>query len=113
MYQHTAMGNEIRVVRDYRREHGDGSIERVKIIRVPESKKFPAGVKYRLHHSGTDEYPEFRYDNSHGYHEVHVGNEAREIAYPGITELFRRFGIVVDRRLSEPENPTANREENP
>lgn len=93
------MGDEIRVVRDYYREHDDGSIERVKVIHVPTSEKFPEGVKYRMHHSATETYPEFRYDNSHGYHEVHVGDVAREIPYPGVAELFRRFGIVVDRRI--------------
>lgn len=93
------MGDDVQVVRSYRREHPDGSIERVKVMRVPESEKFPEGIKYRMHHTATASDPEFRYDNSHGVHEVHVGDTTREIVYPGVAELFRRFSRTVSRRL--------------
>ena len=79
----------------------------MKVMRVPESEKFPEGVKYRMHHTATTNYPEFRYDNSHGVHEVHIGETAQEIVYPGVAELFRRFSQTVSRRLgSDYTDPT-------
>lgn len=93
------MGSDVEIVRNYRREHADRSIENVKIMRVPQSEKFSAGVKYRMHHTETSDYPQFRFDNSHGVHEVHIGDDQREIRFPGLRELYRRFAIIVEHRI--------------
>jgi len=41
--------DDVRVVEDTERRFEDGDILRVRVLSVPESEKFPAGVKYRLH----------------------------------------------------------------
>jgi hypothetical protein len=42
---------DIEVVEEYRIAHPDlGTVEQVTIIRVPESDKFPEGIKSRLHY---------------------------------------------------------------
>jgi hypothetical protein len=89
-----AVGDEVEVIEDYRLPHFDrGTIEVVKILRVPESEKFPNGVKYRMHYGHIDgeDDPIVRYDNSHGYHEKHVGDDVEEIDFPGVSILYARF----------------------
>lgn len=88
------MTGEVEVIEDYRLPHFDlGTIEQVKIMRVPESEKFPEGVKYRMHYGyidGEDD-PIVRYDNSHGRHEKHEGDDVEEIEFPGVPALYARF----------------------
>lgn len=95
------MGSDVEIVRDYRREHSDRSIENVKIMRVPQSEKFPEGVKYRMNHTATSNYPQFRFDNSHGVHEMHIGDDVCQIEFQGLRELYRRFAIIVEYRISK------------
>lgn len=83
--------DEVEVVRDYRREDSEGNIIRVKILQVPESEKFPEGVKYRLHYGTKADETLLRYDNSHGVHERHRGDEVELIEFPGIAPLYERF----------------------
>jgi hypothetical protein len=83
--------DDVEVVRDYRREDSRGRLVRVKVLRVPESEKFPEGIKYRLHYGTRDGETILRYDNSHGFHERHDGDETALIDFPGIATLYRRF----------------------
>lgn len=79
------------IEQDLRRDLGNAVI-RIRILRVPESDKFPEGVKYTFHYGekGSDD-PIARYDNHHGVHERHEGNTVEEIEYPGTEALLRRF----------------------
>lgn len=95
------MADDVDVIREYRRKHDDGSIEAVKIMRVPESTKFPDGIKYRLHHTGREDQPQLRYDNAHGVHERHYGETTTEIDYPGIADLYQRFTGEVTKRIKD------------
>jgi hypothetical protein len=64
----------------------------VRVLAVPESEKFPDGVKYRLHY-GTDEGDTLiRYDNSHSAHEHHM-HEGIDGNYdfPGYEAVQKRF----------------------
>jgi len=72
---------------------------RVKIMHVHESEKFPEGVKYRLHFGTVNDETLVRYDNSHGVHERHEGDEVEYINFPGIEALVERFEADVDDRL--------------
>jgi len=90
--------DDVDVEANYRRIDGDYVI-RVKIMRVPESEKFPEGVKYRLHFGTVNDETVVRYDNSHGVHERHEGDEVEHINFPGIEALVERFEANVDDRL--------------
>ena len=83
--------DDVEIVRDRRRDFGD-EIVRIRILRVPESEKFPEGIKYAFHHGrkGEDD-PLLRYDNHHGIHERHRGSEVEKIDVPSIGELLQRF----------------------
>lgn len=61
-------------------------------VRDADPGKYPGGVKYRLHYGfpGAD-HPVVRYDNSHGYHERHEGDDVRSFEFPGPDELYERF----------------------
>jgi hypothetical protein len=82
-------GDEIVVRLDFTRETKSGDVIRVKVIDVPESEKFPEGIKYRLHYGSKDDETYVRYDNSHGVHERHEGNEVQHIDFPGLSELYQ------------------------
>jgi hypothetical protein len=83
--------DDVETVRQYTRSYPNGNVENVVILRVPESEKFPEGVKYRMHYGTPDGETILRYDNSHGVHERHDGEDVEMIEYPGIAELYRRF----------------------
>jgi len=71
----------------------------VVIMRVPDSGKFPEGVKYRLHFGTVDGETIVRYDNSHGVHERHEGDEVEHIEFPGVEALVERFEADIADRL--------------
>jgi hypothetical protein len=85
--------DDVDVVLNRERETEDGQILRVKAMKVPESEKFPEGVKYRFHYGTKDGDTILRYDNSHGVHERHTPESLEEVDYPdgGIVELYDRF----------------------
>lgn len=64
-------GDDVEVVRDRRRDFGD-HVVRIHVLRVPETDRFPDGIKYAFHYGekGEDN-PILRYDNHHGVHERH------------------------------------------
>lgn len=89
---------DVEVIRDFHRE-AETHIIRVKLMRVPESEKFPEGVKYRLHYGTPDGDTLLRYDNSHGVHERHSApdpNDPDLIDFPGLEALYRRFMGEID-----------------
>jgi len=71
--------DDVEVVLDRERETEDGHVVRVKAMRVPESEKFPEGVKYRFHYGTLAGDTILRYDNSHGVHERHTEDALEEI----------------------------------
>jgi len=82
---------DVTVVRDRRRDFGD-EIVRIRILRVPESDTFPEGIKYAFHYGRKDgDDPILRYDNHHGTHERHVGEDVEEIEFPGVETLLQQF----------------------
>lgn len=95
---------DVDVVMDFKREE-DGQILRVRVLSVPESEKFPEGIKYRFHCGTADGTTIVRYDNSHGYHERHVGEITEEIEFPdnGFEVLYRRFMADIDELTDDGE----------
>lgn len=91
-------GEDIRVVLDEYRETDDGRILRVRALEVPESEKFPEGVKYRFHYGTTSGETILRYDNSHGVHERHTRDNLEEIPFPGLPALYRRFQDEIETK---------------
>lgn len=90
--------DDVRVLEDTERRFADGTVLRVRVLAVPESEKFPNGVKYRLHY-GTDEGDTLvRYDNSHGVHERHMPEGIDEdYEFPGYEAVQKRFWDDVAR----------------
>jgi len=99
------MGEDVTVLRDEITAYDDGTVARVRILAVPESDKFPDGVKYAFHYgkAGGDD-PIVRYDNHHGPHEVHRGEDTEEIEFPGVNPLYKRWRteLPADKRQDWP-----------
>lgn len=72
---------------------------KVKILDVPVSDKYPEGFKYAFHYGRTDDDTTYiRYDNAHGIHERHDGENTEELdEFPGIGALLRQFRDEVSR----------------
>lgn len=92
---------DVRTLEDTDRRFADGTVLRVRLLAVPESAKFPGGVKYRYHY-GTDEGETIvRYDNSHGAHERHTADGLDEAyEFPGYREMAARFWREVEQHRS-------------
>jgi hypothetical protein len=87
----TAGDDGVEVVRDRRRDFGD-TLVRIRVLRVPESETYPEGIKYAYHYGDKSaDTPILRYDNHHGVHERHEGDDVDEIEFPGYEQLLRRF----------------------
>lgn len=71
-------------------------VKRVKVLAVPESQKFPRGIKYRMHDGRVDGETILRYDNSHGTHERHRKDGVQAIDFPGLEALYRRFTDEIE-----------------
>jgi len=87
------MADDVVVLRDEQTAYDDGTVVRVRVLRVPESDRFEEGVKYALHYgaAGADD-PIIRFDNHHGPHELHLDGETYETEFPGfeiLNECFR------------------------
>lgn len=92
--------DNVEVVRDRRRDFGD-RVVRIRLLRVPESEKFPEGIKYGFHFGKKgEEKPILRYDNHHGVHERHEGDSTEAIDFPGTESLLRRFIEELPDELS-------------
>ena len=93
-----AADDDVRVLEDTERRFEDGTVLRVRVLTVPESKKFPDGVKYRLHYGTEDGNTLLRYDNSHGVHERHTSNGIDQgYEFPGYDAVQERFWDEVEQ----------------
>lgn len=87
-----ASDDDVYVLEDTERRFRDDTVLRVRVLAVPESEKFPDGVKYRLHYGTEDERTLIRYDNSHGIHERHTTDGLDEdYEFPGYDAVQERF----------------------
>lgn len=95
------MGGDVTVLEDEIVAYDDGTVARVRVLSVPESERFPEGLKYAFHYgeAGSDA-PVIRFDNHHGPHELHVGDGVFEIDFPGLQALYRawRAGLPAEKR---------------
>jgi len=89
--QMTPGSDDVDVLLD-RRAETRGYLIRARVLSVPESDTYPEGIKYAFHCSefGSDT-PIVRYDNHHGVHERHRGDEVEEVAFDDYEEQFDRF----------------------
>lgn len=84
--------DDVDVVEDETYYPADNTVVRVRVLSVPESQKFPEGVKYRLHYGTRDDETIVRYDNSHGVHDRHTPDGLDEdYEFPGYEAVFDRF----------------------
>jgi len=84
----------VRVLEDTERRYRDGGVLRVRVLSVPESEKFPDGIKYRLHYGTDASETIIRYDNSHGQHERHTAEGLNEgYEFPGYDAVQRRVTV--------------------
>ncbi|EMA31700.1 toxin-antitoxin system TumE family protein [Halobiforma nitratireducens] len=90
------MTDDVTAVRDETEAYTDGTVARVRVLVVPESEKFPEGIKYAFHYgeAGADD-PVIRFDNHHGVHELHLNAEVFEIDYPGLQALYRAWRAAL------------------
>jgi len=90
--------DDVRVLEDTTRHFADGTVLRARVLSVPESEKYPDGVKYRLHYGTEDGTTLVRYDNSHGVHERHTRDGLDdEYEFPGYDAIQDRFWEEFDR----------------
>jgi hypothetical protein len=90
--------DDVRVLEDTERRYRDGGVLRVSVLSVPESEKFPDGIKYRLHYGTDTGDTVIRYDNSHGHHERHTADGLDEnYEFPGYDAVQRRFWEAVEQ----------------
>ena len=86
------MDEDVTILRDEIEAYDDGTVARVRTLAVPESDRFPEGVKYAFHYGEAGaNHPIVRDDNHHGPHEVHRGRETVEIEFPGLQRLYGRW----------------------
>jgi hypothetical protein len=86
------MSGDVSVLRNEIEVYDDGSVASVRLLSVPESERFPDGLKYAFHYGTAGaENPIIRFDNHHGDHERHNGARTTEIDYPGLAALYRRW----------------------
>lgn len=90
------MREDVSVLRDDTRVYDDGTVARVRVLAVPESDRFPEGVKYAMHYGemGAAD-PIIRFDNHHGSHELHVGATVWEIEFPGFHTLYEAWRAAL------------------
>jgi hypothetical protein len=94
-------GDGVEVVQEKFREFEEsGTVANVVVLRVPESEKFPDGVKVRMHygHASGDDEPILRYDNSHGEFEKHVGGRVESVDFDGYEAMLEDFEREVKER---------------
>lgn len=93
-----ASDDDVRVLEDTERRFEDGTVLRVRVLAVSDSRKYPDGVKYRLHYGTEDGKTLLRYDNSHGMHERHTPNGIDEdYEFPGYDAVQERFWDEVEQ----------------
>ena len=96
------MRDEVAVLEDQTRAYVDGTVARIRVLAVPESSRFPEGIKYAFHYGEAGaEHPIIRFDNHHGIHERHLESATYEIDFPGLVSLYRawRTPLPPEKRL--------------
>jgi len=90
------MSDDVTVLEDEIEVYADNTVARIRVLDVPESDKFPEGVKYAFHYgeAGGDT-PIIRFDNHHGVHELHTGPHVYEIDYPGLDAIYRAWRAAL------------------
>lgn len=63
------------VIVDESRHFDDGTVVRVRVLRVPASDTYPEGYKYGMQYGVRGGETIVRFDNHHGPHELHLGDE--------------------------------------
>ena len=94
-------GDEVTVLRDEIAAYDDGTVARVRVLRVPSSPRFQEGLKYAFHYGEAGgRSPIIRFDNHHGDHELHVAETTYDIEFPGLGPLYRawRAALPTDKR---------------
>lgn len=96
------MGEDVTVLEDEIQAYDDGTVARIRILDVPDSAKFPEGIKYAFHYgeAGADD-PIIRFDNHHGQHELHIAGQCFEIDFDGLQPLYRawRAALPPEKRI--------------
>lgn len=93
-----APDDNVTVLEDTERRFADGTVLRARVLAVPQSEKFPDGVKYRLHYGTAGGTTLIRYDNSHGEHERHTADGRDEdYDFPGYDTVQERFWEEVEQ----------------
>ena len=93
-------GDEVTVLRDEIAAYDDGTVARVRVLRVPSSPRFQEGLKYAFHYGEAGgRRPIIRFDNHHGDHELHVAGTTYDIEFHGLGPLFRawRAALPIDK----------------
>lgn len=93
--------DDVTVLRDEITACDDGTVARVRILRVPRSPRFREGLKYAFHYGDAgDDAPVVRFDNHHGVHELHIGTRTYEIQFDGLAPLYRAWvaALPSDKR---------------
>jgi hypothetical protein len=90
------MSDDVAVLEDQIEAYADGTVARVRVLSVPASERFEEGVKYAYHYgeAGVDE-PIIRFDNHHGPHELHLGEDTFDIDFPGLAQLYRAWRAAL------------------
>jgi len=86
------------VVREYERTHARTHVESVTILKT-DAEAYPCGWKYSLHYGEIGGQTLLRYDNAHELtkgHERHTADGEKEIEFPGMEELYRRFQREIE-----------------
>jgi len=87
-----APADDVNVLYDETHFQSSETVVRVRVLSVPESEKFPDGIKYRLHYGTVDGETIVRYDNSHGVHERHTQDGVDEAyEFPGYESVLNQF----------------------
>ena len=90
------MGDDVTVLEDEIQAYDDGTVARIRVLDVPESERFPDGIKYAFHYveAGAVD-PIVRFDNHHGPHELHIAGQVLEIDFPGLQALYRAWRAAL------------------
>jgi hypothetical protein len=89
-------GDDVTVLRDEIEAYDDGTVARVRVLRVPTSDRFKEGIKYTFHYGEAGaEHPIIRFDNHHGVHELHVADATYKIDFPGLQQLYRAWRAAL------------------
>jgi hypothetical protein len=89
-------GGRGHTLRDEIAAYDDGTVARVRVLRVPSSPRFQECLKYAFHYGEAGgPKPIIRFDNHHGGHELHIAGTGYDIQFPGLGPLYRAWRAVL------------------